>query len=160
MKAASSGPAFLFDLDGTLVDTVYQHVLAWREALDAAKGEHLLDAPILEVVVVDVRLRPIGAGKEPRITPPIVRKGIKDVLRDRLWTPAETVPEDTLVIDRDANVAARGGHDEGSEGERERRRHPGRTERLMQRGARELHFNLRPVGPPATGPADHGHLRS
>lgn len=28
-------PAFLFDLDGTLVDSVYQHVLAWREALDA-----------------------------------------------------------------------------------------------------------------------------
>src|SRR5256884_5325544 len=28
-----SGPAFLFDLDGTLVDSVYQHVLAWREAL-------------------------------------------------------------------------------------------------------------------------------
>jgi HAD superfamily hydrolase (TIGR01509 family) len=29
-------PAFLFDLDGTLVDSVYQHVLAWREALEAA----------------------------------------------------------------------------------------------------------------------------
>jgi HAD superfamily hydrolase (TIGR01509 family) len=28
--------AFLFDLDGTLVDSVYQHVLAWREALDHA----------------------------------------------------------------------------------------------------------------------------
>ena len=28
-------PAFLFDLDGTLVDRVYQHVLAWREALEA-----------------------------------------------------------------------------------------------------------------------------
>jgi HAD superfamily hydrolase (TIGR01549 family) len=25
--------AFIFDLDGTLVDSVYQHVLAWREAL-------------------------------------------------------------------------------------------------------------------------------
>jgi beta-phosphoglucomutase-like phosphatase (HAD superfamily) len=24
----------LFDLDGTLVDSVYQHVLAWREALE------------------------------------------------------------------------------------------------------------------------------
>jgi HAD superfamily hydrolase (TIGR01549 family) len=34
MKAASSGPGFLFDLDGTLVDSVYQHVLAWREALE------------------------------------------------------------------------------------------------------------------------------
>jgi len=27
--------AFLFDLDGTLVDSVYQHVLAWKESLDA-----------------------------------------------------------------------------------------------------------------------------
>ena len=27
-------PAFVFDLDGTLVDSVYQHVLAWREALE------------------------------------------------------------------------------------------------------------------------------
>jgi HAD superfamily hydrolase (TIGR01509 family) len=26
--------AFLFDLDGTLVDSVYEHVLAWREALE------------------------------------------------------------------------------------------------------------------------------
>jgi HAD superfamily hydrolase (TIGR01549 family) len=32
-------PAFLFDLDGTLVDSVYQHVLAWREALEAEKIE-------------------------------------------------------------------------------------------------------------------------
>jgi HAD superfamily hydrolase (TIGR01509 family) len=28
-------PAFLFDLDGTLVDSVYQHVLSWKEVLDA-----------------------------------------------------------------------------------------------------------------------------
>jgi HAD superfamily hydrolase (TIGR01549 family) len=28
--------SFLFDLDGTLVDSVYQHVLAWHEALQAA----------------------------------------------------------------------------------------------------------------------------
>lgn len=27
--------AYLFDLDGTLVDSVYQHVLAWKTALDA-----------------------------------------------------------------------------------------------------------------------------
>jgi len=27
---ACTGPAFLFDLDGTLVESVYQHVLAWR----------------------------------------------------------------------------------------------------------------------------------
>ncbi len=29
-------PALIFDLDGTLVDSVYQHVLAWHEALQAA----------------------------------------------------------------------------------------------------------------------------
>ena len=28
-----SHPSFLFDLDGTLIDSVYQHVLGWREAL-------------------------------------------------------------------------------------------------------------------------------
>jgi HAD superfamily hydrolase (TIGR01509 family) len=32
----STAPAFVFDLDGTLVDSVYQHVLAWREALEEA----------------------------------------------------------------------------------------------------------------------------
>ena len=35
MEAARQHTAFLFDLDGTLVDSVYQHVMAWREALDA-----------------------------------------------------------------------------------------------------------------------------
>lgn len=30
----SDRPAFLFDLDGTLVDSVYEHVLAWRLALE------------------------------------------------------------------------------------------------------------------------------
>jgi len=35
-NAPESGAALLFDLDGTLVDSVYQHVLAWREALEEA----------------------------------------------------------------------------------------------------------------------------
>jgi HAD superfamily hydrolase (TIGR01509 family) len=30
---APAPPAFLFDLDGTLIDSVYQHVIAWRSAL-------------------------------------------------------------------------------------------------------------------------------
>jgi phosphoglycolate phosphatase-like HAD superfamily hydrolase len=30
-----TAPALIFDLDGTLVDSVYQHVLAWHEALQA-----------------------------------------------------------------------------------------------------------------------------
>jgi HAD superfamily hydrolase (TIGR01549 family) len=33
MSDARKPPAFLIDLDGTLVDSVYQHVVAWREAL-------------------------------------------------------------------------------------------------------------------------------
>src|SRR5512139_4166334 len=36
MSDARRPPAFLFDLDGTLVDSVYQHVVAWREALSRA----------------------------------------------------------------------------------------------------------------------------
>jgi len=32
---ARSRLSFLFDLDGTLIDSVYQHVIAWREALEA-----------------------------------------------------------------------------------------------------------------------------
>lgn len=34
LAAIDRQPALLFDLDGTLVDSVYQHVLAWREALE------------------------------------------------------------------------------------------------------------------------------
>jgi len=30
---AAPPPSFLFDLDGTLIDSVYQHVIAWRAAL-------------------------------------------------------------------------------------------------------------------------------
>src|SRR6201984_1493031 len=29
----SPAPSFRFDLDGTLIDSVYQHVIAWRTAL-------------------------------------------------------------------------------------------------------------------------------
>jgi HAD superfamily hydrolase (TIGR01509 family) len=34
--AAMRRTVFVFDLDGTLVDSVYQHVLAWQEAMEAA----------------------------------------------------------------------------------------------------------------------------
>jgi HAD superfamily hydrolase (TIGR01509 family) len=33
-SAESSRLSLLFDLDGTLIDSVYQHVIAWREALE------------------------------------------------------------------------------------------------------------------------------
>ena len=35
-NASPGRTAFIFDLDGTLVDSVYQHVLAWREALESS----------------------------------------------------------------------------------------------------------------------------
>jgi beta-phosphoglucomutase-like phosphatase (HAD superfamily) len=35
-RGQRTGPAFLFDVDGKLIDSVYEHVLAWREALEAA----------------------------------------------------------------------------------------------------------------------------
>lgn len=41
----SSRPAFLFDLDGTLIDSVYQHVLAWRKALDVVG----IDLPVWKI---------------------------------------------------------------------------------------------------------------
>jgi len=37
--------ALVFDLDGTLIDSVYQHVLAWREALE---GENI-DIPVWSI---------------------------------------------------------------------------------------------------------------
>ena len=36
MSDRTAAPAFIFDLDGTLIDSVYQHVLAWRQALERA----------------------------------------------------------------------------------------------------------------------------
>src|SRR5215467_15610916 len=39
-NTSATRQAYLFDLDGTLIDSVYQHVLAWREALEVG-GIHL-----------------------------------------------------------------------------------------------------------------------
>jgi HAD superfamily hydrolase (TIGR01509 family) len=39
MRMSEIRPALLFDLDGTLVDSVYQHVLAWHEVLGKAGME-------------------------------------------------------------------------------------------------------------------------
>jgi HAD superfamily hydrolase (TIGR01509 family) len=38
-------PSLLFDLDGTLVDSVYQHVIAWRDALEAVH----IDLPVWKI---------------------------------------------------------------------------------------------------------------
>jgi HAD superfamily hydrolase (TIGR01509 family) len=42
---AESRPAFIFDLDGTLIDSVYQHVLAWRQALESVG----VDMPVWKI---------------------------------------------------------------------------------------------------------------
>jgi HAD superfamily hydrolase (TIGR01509 family) len=42
---ADSRPAFIFDLDGTLIDSVYQHVLAWRQALESVG----VDLPVWKI---------------------------------------------------------------------------------------------------------------
>jgi HAD superfamily hydrolase (TIGR01549 family) len=36
MSVQSSNPAILFDLDGTLIDTAYEHVIAWAAAVKGA----------------------------------------------------------------------------------------------------------------------------
>jgi glucose-6-phosphate 1-dehydrogenase len=35
LRMSDNDVSFIFDLDGTLVDSVYQHVMAWQEALQA-----------------------------------------------------------------------------------------------------------------------------
>jgi HAD superfamily hydrolase (TIGR01509 family) len=45
MAHSAPTPAFLFDLDGTLIDSVYQHVTAWRAALSDAG----IDLPVWRI---------------------------------------------------------------------------------------------------------------
>lgn len=69
-------PAILFDLDGTLVDSVYQHVLAWREALERA-GTQLsvwrihrrigMSGGLLVNALLRETGRPIGPGEAERL---------------------------------------------------------------------------------------------
>ena len=64
------GAGMLFDLDGTLVDSVYQHVLAWREALE----ESGIDVSVWSIhrrigmsggLFANALLRETGAGLDP-----------------------------------------------------------------------------------------------
>jgi len=68
--AEESRPAVLFDLDGTLMDSVYQHVLAWREAL----AEHDIDLSVWRIhrrigmsagLLVNALLRETGRELDP-----------------------------------------------------------------------------------------------
>ncbi|MDQ1628501.1 MAG: hypothetical protein QOI54_2245 [Actinomycetota bacterium] len=70
MTRPSGPPAFLFDLDGTLIDSVYQHVTAWRAALSEAG----IDLPVWRIhrrigmsggLFVAALVRETGARLEP-----------------------------------------------------------------------------------------------
>jgi HAD superfamily hydrolase (TIGR01549 family) len=54
-KTGKPGPTLLFDLDGTLIDSVYQHILAWREALEQI-GIRLSNASIHRRIGMSGRL--------------------------------------------------------------------------------------------------------
>src|SRR3546814_14739990 len=72
----SEDPSFLFDLDGTLVDSVYQHVLAWRSAL-AEEGIELsvwriyrrigMRGGLLTNALLRESGRPVGEGQLERL---------------------------------------------------------------------------------------------
>ncbi|MGI8575459.1 MAG: HAD family hydrolase [Egibacteraceae bacterium] len=71
---ASFKPGVLLDLDGTLVDTVFHHVLCWHQALD----EHGYTVPMWRIHAG------IGMGSE-RLVPWLVGRQVKEVgeLSDR-----------------------------------------------------------------------------
>ena len=65
-------PSFLFDLDGTLLDSAYEHVMAWREAL--TRRGHLCtecqDSPMRrDERQTDAPYDFQGIGQEARPTP-------------------------------------------------------------------------------------------
>jgi HAD superfamily hydrolase (TIGR01509 family) len=59
-------PALLFDLDGTLIDSAYEHVIAWRDALDA-HGIHVPSVRIHRNVGMSGRIMLQGIFAEMRI---------------------------------------------------------------------------------------------
>jgi HAD superfamily hydrolase (TIGR01549 family) len=83
--------AFLFDLDGTLVDSVYQHVLAWRAAL----AEEGIELDVWRVhrrigmsggLLVNALLRETGRPLSPQQA-----KRLQDLHRDRYAAMASSV---------------------------------------------------------------------
>ena len=62
--------ALLFDLDGTLVDTVYAHVLAWQQAL----GEVGVAVDGYRADVQHAPQDPFVKGKQSSFRKPICRK--------------------------------------------------------------------------------------
>ena len=55
-------PALLFDLDGTLIDSVYQHVLAWHEALER---QYRPNVRVFDISALDWPPQSLVKGKKP-----------------------------------------------------------------------------------------------
>jgi hypothetical protein len=84
-------PVFMFDLDGTLVDSVYQHVIAWQEAL-AECGVLFLNALRRGVAPLPGARELLAAGARacPSPSPPVARGSGPDphhsfVIGDSVW---------------------------------------------------------------------------
>jgi len=72
-KHLYEAPAFLFDLDGTLIDSVYQHVIAWKRALEECEIELAVWKIHRRIgmsggLFVNALLREIGRPLDPEVT--------------------------------------------------------------------------------------------
>ncbi|GAA2879380.1 HAD family hydrolase [Streptosporangium fragile] len=79
-------PAFLFDLDGTLIDSVYQHVIAWRSALSGLG----IDLPVWRIH------RRIGMSGGLFVTALLRETGLslsQEQIEDLQWAHAEAYTE-------------------------------------------------------------------
>jgi HAD superfamily hydrolase (TIGR01509 family) len=79
-------PAFLFDLDGTLVDSVYEHVVAWRDALEGVG----IDLPVWKIhrrigmsggLFVDALARELDTELDPEVIAALPRLHIEAFIR-------------------------------------------------------------------------------
>ena len=79
-------PAFLFDLDGTLVDSVYEHVVAWRDALEGVG----IDLPVWKIhrrigmsggLFVDALTRELDTELDPEVIAALPRLHIEAFIR-------------------------------------------------------------------------------
>ena len=94
-------PALLFDLDGTLIDSVYQHVLAWQEALDAFG----IDLSVWKIhrrigmsgglFVTAIQRETGGALKADTDAVPQLLEALRPDLSGRLYTAWRNVPPAT-----------------------------------------------------------------
>lgn len=79
-------PAFLFDLDGTLVDSVYQHVIAWRDALETVG----ISLPVWKIhrrigmsggLFVNALARELNAELDPEVVATLQRRHVDEFVR-------------------------------------------------------------------------------